>query len=517
MSAMAQQHDAWVFLKQKMYVDAYLANPETMLSAKALERRQRQNIAVDVTDVPIAQQYINQLSNHAQVEIKAKSKWLNAVHVRGELEAIQSLANLPIVERLEYADKTINGKRKKTSGVYTDKWINTESDYGESVNQVQMLNGHLLHQQGYTGSGVTIAVLDNGYVGVDTAQPFDRLRNEGNLLGGYNFVENSENYFSGGTHGTRVLSTMAGYTQGALIGAAIDAKYYLFVTEDTTDENPVEESYWVAAAELADSLGVDVINTSLGYNYFSNSNYNYTYQDMNGITTFISRGLNMAASKGILCVNSAGNEGHKDWKYITAPADAQGAFTVGAVTAQGVYAPFSSIGTSSDGRVKPDVVAQGVMTVLSDEYGNISHSNGTSFSSPIIAGLMACLWQTNLNLTNYELMQKVRQSASLYQNPNEQFGYGIPDFYQAFQNLNNAQHNSTTLKIYPNPVTDYLAIQSSENDFLKIEMWDMYGKKVLEQEVEGSLTIPTTTLANGIYIYKINQGGKHILGKIIKQ
>lgn len=514
----AQQQDAWVFFNQKMQVDVYLSNPEMMLSEKALERRQRQNIAIDYTDVPIAEQYIHQIQNQASVQIKAKSKWLNAVHVRGSLEAIQSLANLSIVERIEYADKTINNKKQKSKEQYIDKFaVNTELEYGLAANQVQMLNGHLLHQQGYTGQGITIAVLDNGYLGVDTAQPFERLRNEGNLLGGYNFVQNSQDYFSGGTHGTRVLSTMAAYQPNQLVGTAIDAKYYLFVTEDTSDENPVEESYWVAAAEMADSLGVDIINTSLGYNNYSNTNYSYTYQDMNGITAFISRGVNMAASKGILCVNSAGNEGTKPWQYITAPADAQGAFTIGAVSAQGEYVSFSSIGATADGRIKPDVVAQGVATTVSDEYGNITYANGTSFSSPIIAGLMACLWQADTNLTNFELMQKVRQSASMFQNPNNQIGYGIPDFYEALQNLHIAGADFSKLKIYPNPVRDELTIQSVENDFFTIELSDIYGKRILQQKVIGNLTILMSDLANGIYIYKITQQDKVVSGKLIKK
>ena len=234
-----------------------------------------------------------------------------------------------------------------------------------------MLNGQVLHQQNYTGSGKIIAVLDAGFPGVNTAQPFKNLIDNHQILGGYDFVNRNNNFYTGDDHGTMVLSTMGGYKENALVGTAPDASYYLFITEYDPTENPVEESYWVEAAEKADSLGVDIITTSLGYFGFDNANYSHTYSDMNGTTNFISRGAEIAFSKGIIVVASAGNEGNTAEPHIGAPADAVSVITVGSVTASKTKSPFSSIGPSYDYRIKPDVMAQGTAAVISDASGTI--------------------------------------------------------------------------------------------------------------------------------------------------
>ena len=271
--------------------------------------------------------------------------------------------------------------------------ITTDYNYGNASNQIEMLKGEVLHQNNFTGEGMQIAILDAGFPNVDNFAAFKHIQDNNQILGGYDFVQRNEDFYTGYSHGMSVLSTIAGFLENEFVGTAPDAEFYLFITEDYDNETPLEESLWVEAAEKADSLGVDVINTSLGYTTFDNPNYNYTYNDMDGKTTFISRGAEIAFSRGLLLVNAAGNEGDTLWHYISAPADAESVLSIGAVNAVGTIAPFSSYGPTSDGSIKPDVCAQGSECIHYKCSGNIATSNGTSFASPILAGVITCLWQ----------------------------------------------------------------------------------------------------------------------------
>jgi len=519
-----QIEDAWVYFNDKPEADFYLNNPLEMLSQKALDRRTNQNIAVDYTDVPIHQPYIDALNNTGTVIVLAKSKWMNAVHIQGTFSSISDLVNFSFVESIQYANKALNNSAKPNLNSKkhypNQKNLNLAENfaYGNSDNQIEIHNGHLLHQEGFTGTGKIIAVLDNGFIGVNTALPFERLHNENLILGGYDFVNRSDDFYNGGNHGTRVLSVIGAYQENELIGTAPNASFYLFITEDNNSETPLEESLWVEAAETADSLGVDIINTSLGYATFDNPDYNYTYSDMDGITTFISKGLNFAYSKGIICITSAGNYGNASWQYITSPADALGAFSVGAVNNIGEYASFSSIGPTADNRIKPDVVAQGVASVNALPNGAINTSNGTSFSAPIIAGLTACLWEAFPDLNNEQLMQLIRESAHLYENPTFQLGYGIPDFYQAYQNLNKENPDKNIFVLYPNPASDQLYIyNNSLNENNYIRLFDISGKQVLEQSFQNNSSIDLKNLEVGLYIYKVLIGREVKTGKILKK
>lgn len=515
-----QIQDAWVYFNDKPLNQYYLDNPLQMLSQRALDRRINQNIALDFTDVPIHESYINDVSDF--VEVMAKSKWLNAVHVRGTFDDIVDLYDFTFVGNIEFADKTLN-IQPKLSQAYTSpvnqKFLSENDNllYGNSANQIQMHNGHLLHQEGFTGEGKIIAVLDNGFVGVNTTQPFQKLYLDDLILGGYDFVNRDDNFYTGGNHGTRVLSIIGAYQENELIGSAPDAQFYLFITEDINSETPLEESLWVEAAEMADSLGVDIINTSLGYNTFDNPNHNYVYDDMNGTTAFISKGLNYAYSKGIVCVTSAGNEANGSWQYITAPADAQGSLTVGAVNNVGNYASFSSIGPTSDNRVKPDVTGQGVATVNANQFGVISTGNGTSFSAPVITGLVACLWEAFPDLTNEELMQYIRESADLYDNPTAQKGYGIPDFYQAYQSLKVENLQKNEFSLYPNPTSDFLYFHTNDTLNGTFKLFDISGKNVLENPINHNSKINIQHLQNGMYFYRISTSDQIKTGKIVKK
>ena len=521
------QEDAWVYFKDKPGSQTYLDNPLTMLSQRALDRRTNQGISLDSKDIPMYQPYIDQVVASTGITVRAKSKWFNCVHVNGSQADINALKTLSFVDNVDFADNTIIAtkriatKRVKTNPVSKTSKTSVTFNYGNSANQIQMLNGHLLHQSNYTGTGKIIAVMDGGFPGVNTAQPFARLRDNNKILGGYDYVKRNPNFYTGISHGTSVLSLMAGYTDNALVGTAPDASYYLFITEDGASESPLELSNWVEAAEEADYLGVDIITTSLGYTTFDDADYNFTYNDMNGTTTFISKGLDIAFSRGMICVVSAGNDGNNAWHYISAPADAVNALTIGAVKSDETYATFSSQGPTFDGRVKPDVTAQGQYPYVSDASGNINNNgSGTSYSGPIVAGMVACLWQALPSKTNQEIKQLITQSADRFTVPTVEFGYGIPDFSLALANgLSVANASKNDFVVYPNPANDSISVTLSEGfNTGNVILYTVLGQKVLEEKIlTQTSVISMKSLIKGTYLYKIESNGFSKSGKIVKQ
>lgn len=519
------QEDAWVYFKDKPSSATFLSNPLTMLTQRALDRRTNQGIVLDSKDVPIHQAYIDQITASIGITVKAKSKWLNCLHVRGLQSDINALKLLSFVLRVDFADKSLNVSKKiasKPKFKPVNKVMETaiNFNYGISANQIQMLNGHLLHQQNYTGSGKIIAIFDAGFPNVNTAQPFQRLMTNNLILGGYDYVNKNANFFTGNSHGTLVLSTMGGFADGQLVGTAPDAGYYLFITEDVASENPVEESNWVEAAEEADRLGVDIINSSLGYFGYDNPNYSHTYTDMTGNTNFASQGANIAFSRGMIVVASAGNEGGTTEPHIGVPAEATHVLAIGAVKSDETYATFSSIGPSFDNRVKPDVMAQGQASVLSNTAGTITTANGTSFSGPIFAGMVASLWQALPTKTNQQIKQIITQSSDRFLAPTTQFGYGIPDFNLALANgLAVEKFDKNDFIVYPNPTEDFLTVSFSDKlDSGIFILYSVLGQKVLEEQI--SKTVPNVslkTLKKGTYFYKFESNGASKSGKIIKQ
>jgi hypothetical protein len=519
------QEDAWVYFNDKPDAAFYLSNPLQMLTQSSLDRRTTQGIALDNTDVPISQNYIDQVVASNGITVMAKSKWLNALHIRGSQSDIQALNSLPFVNRIEFADRNLNSRSSSNSSTNNIQAVNKQLEvlvdynYGGSSNQIQMLNGHFLHQQDYTGLGKIIAVMDAGFPGVDTASPFQRLRDNNQILGGYNFPDRNTSFYTRGSHGTNVLSCMGGYVDNQLVGTAPDAQYYLFITEDVNSENPVEESYWVEAAEMADSLGVDVINTSLGYFAYDNPNYSYTYADMNGTKAFISRGADMAFSKGMICVTSAGNSGATSEPHIATPADASTTLTIGAVDASENYVSFSSIGPSSDGRVKPDVCAKGLSATVSNTSGGITTASGTSFSSPIMAGMVASFWSAVPNMTNAQVVQFVKQSADLYSNPTVFKGYGVPDFQLALNNALSLNSNEvTSIVLYPNPVKDKFTLHLPNNETeAKVVLYNNIGQQVSFYKITETIsTVYLENLASGLYFYQVEFANQSAKGKLLK-
>lgn len=520
------QEDAWVYFNAKSNAQTYYDDPLSMLSQRSLLRRTTQNIGLDFKDIPITMSFVNSIRKESGIVVLAKSKWMNAIHVRGTQAAINGLkTTFSFINKIEFADKSLNITAKV--GIPLDsnkpnKTLKTDINYlyGNSANQVEMLNGHLLHQKNYTGSGKIIAVLDDGFQNVNTILPFQRLRDNNQILGGYNFVLRNPNFYTGGAHGTMVLSTMGGYKENLLVGTAPDASYYLFVTEDNNDENPVEESYWVEAAEKADSLGVDIITTSLGYFQFNKTNYGHTYSDMTGNSNFSSKGANIAFSKGIIVVASAGNEGANLEKHVGAPAEATDVLAVGAVNSVKIVSSFSSIGPSFDLRIKPDIMAQGVSSVVSDVSGNIVTASGTSFSCPIMAGMIACLWQAYPTKTNIQIKNMILQSADKFSNPNNSYGYGIPDFNSALNlGLSINAFSSESILIFPNPTTQFVTISLPVvYDKAVFEIYTVFGQKVKVENISNQTSkFSLDLLSKGVYIYKLSFGSFSKTGKIIKE
>jgi hypothetical protein len=516
------QQDAWIYLTDKENVASSISNPISILTQQSINRKNAQGIPIDERDVPVNEFYISQLKNQIGIIVFSKSKWFNAVHVRGSQEDINALAALSFVNFIDFADKSLN--RIGQTAIQNDKFEIEETridfTYGTTQNQVEMINAHELHLMDYTGDGIIIAVLDSGFPNVNTMSSLQRLRTNNDLLDGYDFVSRNSNVYeyTGSNHGTKVLSDMAGFIQDQFVGTAPDASYYVFRTEDIASENPVEESYWVEAAERADSLGVHVINSSLGYTYYDNPNYSYSPAQMDGQTAYITRGANIAAEKGIMVVNSAGNSGNNTWQVVGAPADAMNVLTVGGVDSNGDYSSFSSQGSSAQPTLKPDIVARAVSTFVIDQNDNITTNNGTSFSSPIMAGAVACLMQAVPEMSNEQIRHFIRMSASQYDNPDYFLGYGIPNMQLALMMALSVQEESIDeLKIFPNPFNDQLHIQLPSTSDSSLIILDVLGKVVLTQKLNLSHHIINTSLmTSGVYILRITSPSGSKAFKLVK-
>lgn len=531
----AQEH-AWVYFKDKDGVTTALANPESILSTRSLARKARFGIPVDDRDVPVNENYIAQIKSQTGITVKAKSKWFNCVHVIGSINDITALSSLDIVGQIFFADRSLNAKadppirRKRNPDNHINKFLSQHTNfvYGDSQAQIALLKVEALHRSNYTGEGLWVAVMDGGFPNVDQLAAFSRLRANNDLLGGYDFVDRSTDIYrsDGDSHGTKVLSDMGGYVENRFVGSAPDASYLLYRTEEGATETPVEESYWVEAAERADSLGIDLINTSLGYSTFDNPNYDYTPADMDGNTTFISKGANIATEKGMLVVNSAGNSGNTSWGVVTAPADAN-VYTVGAVDRNGTYVGFSSRGPNAQGIIKPDGMAVGRDAAVVDENNTIVRNNGTSFSSPIMAGAITSFWGALPERTNMEIMQLVRESSSLFRNPNSQMGYGIPDFDLAMT-INGIdrqdggeviEENTLDYILFPNPMETNVQIQLPSGATMAIvRLYDIYGKRILEKNItEADNLISVEQLSQALYIIQLEMEGISKEYKLIKK
>jgi len=428
-----------VYLKDKGNTLYSVSQPEVFLSKTAIELRTKNAVPIDKSDLPISPICVDVLrSTGARVVVE--SKWLSTVVMESiDSTVVERLRKLPNVDSVKWVWK---GEHKIIRDTVADQISSFPSDlrldnrYGYAFRQIKMLNGISLHKSGFQGEGMRVAVIDAGFRNVNKIAAFDSMC----IIGTHNVVCPDESVFVGDEHGAKVLSCLAADIPGYMVGTAPKASYLLIKSEDSNSEYPIEEDYWAAAAEYADSVGVNVISSSLGYYTFDSESLSYHHSDLNGHETQISRAANMAASKGILVFCSAGNEGNGDWEKITFPADAEEVYTVGAVDEKKKRSSFSSLGLIDNGRIKPDGAALGTNSCVIDPTGEIAYPNGTSFSTPILAGMGICLWQSLPWLNNKEIIKLLHQTSNQYNHPDTALGYGIPDIYKAYKwGLKNAR------------------------------------------------------------------------------
>ncbi len=522
----------WVQFTDKDQTPYSLSQPGEYLSQRALDRRTSQGIPIDSLDLPVDPAYIAQLLGAGDFQLLTVSKWFNAVTIRStDTLALDSLGLLPFVHEVRI---TRDGRPRPAR--HPEKFAQEKTyaqEYGDSFRQIEMMNGHLLHEAGGArGQGMLIGVLDAGFRDADILPGLSDLRNRNGILLTRDLVSPGGNVYNEHYHGRSVLSLMAGHVAGELEGTAPLADYVLVRTENDATEYIVEEDNWVSGAELCDSIGCDVLNTSLGYTTFDDPAQDHTYADLNGHTSRMTLAADIATRKGMVPVNSAGNSGTSPWHYIGVPADAFDILAVGAVNSDRFHASFSSYGPTADGRVKPDISAMGQaalgLNVVGTEVGPI---NGTSFSSPLVAGLVACLWQLHPDRDAHQVMDAVRRSASQYNQPDASLGYGIPDFWRAHLLLLGRDLTSLrapeALSLIPVPFTNYLDVEvfAGEASSMSLTIHDMLGRLLwstqtgLEPHTYSRVRIQNDLLAKlraGMYAVEVQVGSSHLAKRVVK-
>ncbi len=455
----AQTYRYLILFKDKASNTYSLNNPQAFLSSKSLERRTKNRVPIIEQDLPVSTTYLNQVKATG-ASILFPLKWINGALISQKPSELKKVLALSCVKGLYWNFPADSSQAYQIqSGTLA---TNANPNYGNSSNQITQLGIDQMHSRGIDGTGTLITLLDDGFKNANTVSYLQNLFAEKRVLATLKTDPSVSSIYSTGGHGTNVLSTIAANAPGQLIGTAFNASFALAQTEENRHELIVEEANWLRGAEWADSLGTDVISSSLGYSIFDNPLHNHTYSDMNGKSTLVSKAAAWAASKGILCTISAGNEGASSWKYITAPADADSILTVGSVNAVGNLSSFSSLGPSFDRRVKPDVVAMGSSTVVGNIDSSVGVSNGTSFSAPLIAGLAAGLIQTYPRHTAQQIRQAILKSGNKFTAPDMLRGFGLPNYTKASSLMELILENETSLKsiiIFPNPISPGTPIQ----------------------------------------------------------
>ena len=421
-----------VSLKDKVGTAYSVENPKEFLSERAIERRTRQQLPVDETDLPVSQVYVDALKGTG-AKLVTSSKWNNTVVLEVAdtilMDEVAQMSFVTGIKKVWMAPDNVPARNKDRKKEVKNKVDKVRGHYGTAFRQIAIHGGDSLHTSGFAGKGMHVAVIDAGFYNADEIKFFKKM----DLLGTRDFVNPNSDIYAENAHGLMVLSCMAANLPKVFVGTAPEASYWLLRSEDNDSEQPIEEDYWAAAIEFADSVGVDVVNTSLGYYEFDEGFPAYRYRDLDGHYSLMSHSASLAADKGIVVVCSAGNSGDDPWKKVTPPGDSENVLTVGAINKNLVNARFSSIGNSADGRIKPDVMAVGVNSVVTGTDGSVSKGNGTSFASPIMCGIVACFWQACPWLTAKEVIEAVRQVGDRVDYPDNIYGYGVPNLWKAYQ------------------------------------------------------------------------------------
>jgi len=510
-----------IYLSDKGGANQEIIPVSELLSERAIERRYKNGIATDINDTRIHQPYIDSLQSMG-LRVHCRSKWLNTVTVASTTQLDeQIIESIGFIDSILFVRPPLSTKTMRESvKLMIEEELTLAPPY---YWQLQLSRGNFLHDMGMRGKSVLIAVLDGGYADADNIESLTMLINEGRVRYTYDFVLGNEYVFNYSSHGTAVLSILAADLPGSLTGSAPEASYLLLRTEDGFSEYLIEEDLWVAGAEFADSAGADIITSSLGYSRFDDSTMNYTYSHLDGNSTFVSRGAEMASGRGIIVVNSAGNARDDPWIYVTSPADSEGVIAAGAVDGYGKISEFSSAGPTSDGRIKPDIVALGVDVSYQTKPGVIKTGNGTSFACPIISGLTACLMQSVPDANIYDIKKALKLGADRYINPDTLYGFGLANFHNAFVFLNEQlMTDEHLITFYPNPTSKSLLFRT--NDFinkLDIKIYSVNGTLVYASQIfnisESIIRVSGfEQLAAGTYIIWASAGQNSWWEKIVK-
>jgi hypothetical protein len=495
-SSFSQYSRYIIEFKDKKGTAFSLSAPNNFLSTESIARKNLFSIPIDSTDLPVSKVYLDSIGKLADVKILFTSKWLNlAIIQTANQNSLNSISRFNFIKK-QYPIANVAAKyirpsmqEKVTSGSFSYA-IETSNEnilsYGKSLNQISIHEGEFLHNKGFQGEGIKIALFDAGFYKYLSYSPFDSIRKKNRVKYTWDFIQNDADVNDDDPHGMNCLSIMAGNLPGLFVGTSPNATYYLFRTEDARSEYPIEEAYWLVAAERADSMGIHVISSSLGYTTFDDGYFNHQYSDLDGMKTLVSRAASMAVSKGMIVSNSAGNEGDDPWKYLSAPSDGINVLAVGAINSNKQIAAFSSYGPSADGRTKPDIISVGMNTQLVAADGTVGFGSGTSFSNPNIAGLIACLWQAFPEFSHLEIIDAVKISSDQYTNPDNRKGYGIPNMRIAYIQLEheravrNAKRilTESRIKAYPNPIISEcnLAYKSSFNGSFQWQLMNINGQ-----------------------------------------
>ena len=522
----------WVQFTDKNNSPYSIDNPEAYLSSRALQRRANLGIAIDEYDIPVNPQYLQAVAE-CGVQLLNPSKWLNGVSVYAtNAAAIDAVNALPFVSAVRNCPNDPKAQEMK------ERWLANEMKpvaasramygyYGGAEDQVKQLKVNVLHDQGFDGTGVVVAVLDGGFYGTDDHPCFDNMRAEGRFLGVREFVYGVSTVYSQSTHGTSCLSTMAAYVPNTMVGTAPKASYYIIHTEDGGSENIVEEYNWVSGAEYADSLGVDVCSTSLGYNGFDMPQWDHPFAHFDGHTAPMTIGAEIAASRGMICINAAGNNGGGTCT-LGIPGDAEHILTIGAVNSSGNRADFSSVGPTYDGRIKPDVMAMGEGSYVASGYsawdGEYYNGSGTSFATPILAGAVACLRQARPYASVQAICDAIRSCSDRVDNPDSYYGYGIPDFSQAMEllSVNEPMGNTPAhvISVFPNPSNGEVHVALNAVHKADLTVYDITGRQLFAYSFNGlnhtTLENFLNTLGAGVYfINAVSEAGNETLKLVL--